>query len=711
MNDRADRLIKALGDIGEDLIEKAAPTYLDADSAAVPVNSANLVQYGSEVQITKKERIIYWVTHSLGVAAAAFFIIGAAVLLIMNWDKIAVREPDRPGTIVNDTNGLPDISEAFGKLIKFTDADVRLSKITYDGTRLNTTFNLLYKGSDELYTPSLWINFEDAEYSGIQCVKEPVMEADSYDNIVYSFIDVKLESGRSYVVNIEYMSNGNRESDKQKYRFTCPNVTAVTTAGTTNDPYLTTTVEALPELDIPQDTFTYDRPKGSWFELEETLYHIDDTAPFDCVTFDENGNAKSIFIDEWKEDYDAIGYESELESINADNYVGAYDNYGIDVKMIENADPDGYVKRLYSSNYQDADKGEALAMRHKYIVSQLNEKQLKIIDKYMRDKLTVPYESIEWNKVYGVYYVETNKRCELMPDRYYSAVDEDTRHELFEAMYEADMISEIDGNPGSTYYHTNPLPIAGSDEYIAFWVSGAYKAKIIVTYIIRKDFEGQYKAEQKTDIADELDRLYLDSAKLMFIKSGGGYYAVTESNRKIELIPGAETTVPDYDPLQAYRIKPYLPLPDGVVEDITLGDEQKAFLIKEAYESAQSFERDIPSDRLAVSDPVKCTEQQFFVFVFDGDEIVGKIYCYSDEGFSGSASGFNTGNYDKAVDGLTELYKSGEKVSFKWFGGNLYCCPENAASYPIEWQVFHKPSVVYLYDTENGAQIVRNETE
>ena len=137
-------------------------------------------------------------------------------------------------------------------------------------------------------------------------------------------------------------------------------------------------------------------------------------------------------------------------------------------------------------------------MRDKYIVSQLNETQLKNIDKYMRDKLAVPYESIEWNKVYGVYYVETNKRCELMPD------------------------------------------------------------------------------------------------------------------------------------------------------------------------------------------------------------------CYSDEGFSGSASGFNTGNYDKAVDGLTELYKSGEKVSFKWFGGNLYCCPENAASYPIEWQVFHKPSVVYLYEAENGARIVRN---
>ena len=113
MNDRADRLIKALGDIGEDLIEKAAPAYTSADSASVPVNSGGFVQYGSEVQITKKERIIYWVTHSLGVAAAAILIIGAAVLLIMNWDKIAVKEPDRPGEVTTVTNGtvMPNITE------------------------------------------------------------------------------------------------------------------------------------------------------------------------------------------------------------------------------------------------------------------------------------------------------------------------------------------------------------------------------------------------------------------------------------------------------------------------------------------------------------------------------------------------------------------------------------------------------------------------
>ena len=78
---------------------------------------------------------------------------------------------------------------------------------------------------------------------------------------------------------------------------------------------------------------------------------------------------------------------------------------------------------------------------------------------------------------------------------------------------------------------------------------------------------------------------------------------------------------------------------------------------------------------------------------------------------TGGSTGMGVFTYDKAVDGLTELYKSGEKVSFKWFGGNLYCCPENVASYPIECAVFHKPSYVYLYDAEYGAPIHRNNAE
>ena len=101
MNDRADRLIKALGDIGEDLIEKAAPVYPADSEAGESIRTAVPAVYEPEVKITRKDRVIYWVTHSLGVAAAAILIIGAAVLLVQNWDKIAVKEPDRPGTVTS----------------------------------------------------------------------------------------------------------------------------------------------------------------------------------------------------------------------------------------------------------------------------------------------------------------------------------------------------------------------------------------------------------------------------------------------------------------------------------------------------------------------------------------------------------------------------------------------------------------------------------
>ncbi len=962
MNERTDRLLKALGDIGEDLIEKAAPVYSADSEAGEIIKTAVPTVYEPEVKITKKDLRIYWITRALGMAAVAALIVGAVVLLVQNWDKIAVSGNDRPGTVTSAAepmesnesivtlpppldydsmskeekfaaqllNGLrwrmnsaevqlaaseywgrtepsrihredSDVLQEYYNVISYDDVEfyggkANIALVVFDNAGLKSIeYQVRYdvsddgaKSADEMYErirtdfinvlgepdyPDLnWWDFAESKlhfdvykadnwivevqlddtsdlYGEITDTAMPEPYDDEYvrhidftaqwesrfytfepmipqekrekyyelmqdpsvetpytitDNwnimscirrleldwndtkeflrssqvfsdediqVIYnaiilsdgSAVSALIEHYRSpYAVVGDFNGNGYRvfspmwlyyhtigdykamgvpaksveemiplyasklglrdeawEQFRNKlYRYISsennePETTtsSVTMPDSTTAEAVTTTAEVSEITEEIADTFTFGRPAGSWFELEETLYRIDNTAPFDCVTFNDDGTCSSIFIDEWKEEYDAIGYTSELENIRPDNYVGAYDNYGIDIKMLENADPNGYVKRLYSTDYKNSDKGEALAMRNKYIVSQLNETQLKNIDKYMRDKLAVPYESIEWNNVYGVYYVETNNRCELMPDRYYSAVDEDTRHELFEAMYEADRISEIDGNPGSTYYHTNPLPIAGADEYIGFWTSGSYNAKIIAAYIIGKDSEGQYRAEMKTDITDELDRLYIDGAKLMFVKSGGGYYAVTESDRKIGLIPGDEGAVPNYEAKFAYRVRPYLPLPDGAVEDIKLGDEQKEFLIKEAYESAQSFERDIPSDRLAVSDPVKISEQQFFVFVFDGDEIVGKIICYSDEGFSGSASGFNTGNYDKAVDGLTKLYKSGEKVSFTWFGGNLYCCQENAASYPIECAVFHKPSYVYLYDAEYGAPIHRNNAE
>ena len=295
MNERADRLLRALGDIGEDLIEKAAPVYLADSEAGGRVRKVAPAIYEPEVKITKKDLRIYWITRALVMAAVVALIVGAVVLLVQNWDKIAVSGGERPGTIVKYIDELPDISEAYGKTIEFSDASVRISSVTYDGTSLNTNFYLLYKGNDEFYSPALWINVEGVEHGDPNCAINPVIEADSYDYLIQSTIPVDLEPGKSYAVNIVYKGSGNLENDTQKYRFICPDIPAVTDATTTNDPSLTSAVEPLTEPD-EADTFTYDRPAGSWFELEETLYRIDNTAPFDCVTFNDDGTCSIAML-------------------------------------------------------------------------------------------------------------------------------------------------------------------------------------------------------------------------------------------------------------------------------------------------------------------------------------------------------------------------------------------------------------------------------
>ncbi|MBO6301676.1 MAG: hypothetical protein J6N15_04510, partial [Ruminiclostridium sp.] len=99
MNDRADRLIKALGDIGEDLIDKAAPVYPADSGAGESIKTAVPAVYESEVKITRKDLRIYWITRALGMAAVAALIVGAVVLLVQNWDKIAVSGNERPGVV------------------------------------------------------------------------------------------------------------------------------------------------------------------------------------------------------------------------------------------------------------------------------------------------------------------------------------------------------------------------------------------------------------------------------------------------------------------------------------------------------------------------------------------------------------------------------------------------------------------------------------
>ncbi|MBQ9384594.1 MAG: hypothetical protein IJT87_10200 [Ruminiclostridium sp.] len=241
---REDIFMDIIGELDDRYIELAMPLPGNRAKAA-DVRGLTVVQ---PARVSKKELRRYYITHAIGIAAVAALITGAAVWLWRNWDRIAVREPDRPGVSTAiyrpEDDKLPDISEAYGRTIEFGSASVGLSKLSYDGTSLNAAFNLLYSGSDDVPYPALWINVEGEECEP-SCSAQPAAEADSYNYLVYSFVRVKLEPGRTYTVNVEYNADGVRESDTQKYSFTCPDITASTTVSTTNDPYLTSAVEAL----------------------------------------------------------------------------------------------------------------------------------------------------------------------------------------------------------------------------------------------------------------------------------------------------------------------------------------------------------------------------------------------------------------------------------------------------------------------------------
>lgn len=63
-----------------------------------------------ENNVSKRELRLYYITRVLGMAAVTFLIVGAAVLLIMNWDKIMVRDPDTPPVVTTDVTTVTEPS-------------------------------------------------------------------------------------------------------------------------------------------------------------------------------------------------------------------------------------------------------------------------------------------------------------------------------------------------------------------------------------------------------------------------------------------------------------------------------------------------------------------------------------------------------------------------------------------------------------------------
>ena len=102
---REELFMDILGDLDEKYIAFAMPdkSSRDNDTAADTKIVTSAAHIDDNDKTAKKDHIIYIVTRVLGVAAALALIAGGGAWLWKNWDKIAVREPDRPGVVTTVT--------------------------------------------------------------------------------------------------------------------------------------------------------------------------------------------------------------------------------------------------------------------------------------------------------------------------------------------------------------------------------------------------------------------------------------------------------------------------------------------------------------------------------------------------------------------------------------------------------------------------------
>ena len=141
-----------------------------------------------------------------------------------------------------DPETLPDISTAYGRLVQFHDASVRLISAEYDGETLTARFAVLYRGDDyDSYSPeyvrlAVGYTITDGEVHNVtvdskdeRFTIEESPESDSFSHICTYSVPLELEPDKSYSVSIIYFnpnhegSNGSStqgiEADKQIYQF------------------------------------------------------------------------------------------------------------------------------------------------------------------------------------------------------------------------------------------------------------------------------------------------------------------------------------------------------------------------------------------------------------------------------------------------------------------------------------------------------------
>ena len=114
---REELVMDMIGEIGDKYILEALPEHTEKPDEAQTDNVIHIKPAEAYTEISKKDLRIYWITRALGMAAVVALIVGAAVLLVQNWDKIAVSGNDRPGMVTTVSEPYVTSDSAITELI------------------------------------------------------------------------------------------------------------------------------------------------------------------------------------------------------------------------------------------------------------------------------------------------------------------------------------------------------------------------------------------------------------------------------------------------------------------------------------------------------------------------------------------------------------------------------------------------------------------
>ena len=126
---REELFIDILGGLDEKYVSLAMPRSCGYEGPDDTRKTVPLKPIEVTSEVSKRDVRIYWITRALGMAAVAALIVGAAVLLVQNWDKIAVREPERPGAVtsmteISESTSSVDAAESTADNINDTISDI-----------------------------------------------------------------------------------------------------------------------------------------------------------------------------------------------------------------------------------------------------------------------------------------------------------------------------------------------------------------------------------------------------------------------------------------------------------------------------------------------------------------------------------------------------------------------------------------------------------